>query len=154
MNQNRVAVVEEQTALAMSVLRFGEESDTPFKPIPEYRGALVETFTDDEFIYRDAREMPPDFNMPLEAWRIFFAVYENPAISPHIVQVVIADELEPNKEIDRAKDVAVGGVVAAIGIAALLATAALAIAPLLLRDPKLIIVLDDGTWISICEWVS
>ena len=68
--------VRERTELAMSVFRFGEQQGMTFKPQP-YRGMLAQTFADEEFLYRDARDMPSEFTMPMKAWRRFFAVYEN-----------------------------------------------------------------------------
>lgn len=143
--------VRQRTELAVDVIRFGEERRMTFKHLP-HRGLLVEPLTDGEFVYRDARNMPNDFEMPLEAWRRFFAVYENYLVA----QVVIADELQPYKEWERTKEVGIGvGVGAATGVIAVAAglLSLLAMAPMaLLADPKLIVVLEDGTWISICEW--
>ena len=109
MNENRVVTVEEQTALALSVLRFGEAHGRTFKPVP-YRGLLVEPFADDEFVYRRARDMPEDFEMPMEAWRRFFMVYENFPV----MDAIIAEEIEPYKELQRAKEISTG---VAVGVA-------------------------------------
>ena len=144
--------VRERTELAMSVFRFGEQQGMTFKPQP-YRGMLAQPFTDEEFLYRDARDMPPEFNMPLKAWRRFFAVYENYPV----VQVVIAEEIEPEREwqktIEAGKTAAKGaGIVAgAVGVGLLTILAMVPMA--LMADPKLIVVLDDGSWLSIAEWV-
>jgi hypothetical protein len=161
MSENRVATVEQSTALAISIFRLGEEQGITLKPMPNHQGAVIEPYCDDKFLYRDIRDMPPDFQIPIEAVRRFSLVYDTGTVR----QVVIAEELEPYKEWQRAVDtgkevgkgLAVGAGVVATA-AAVVATggllALIAAVPLFLAaDPKLIAILSDGTWISCAEWI-
>ena len=155
MRESRVARVERTTALAMDVLAFGRERRMTFRPLP-YRGVPEEPFADDEFVYRLARQMPSDFEMPMGVWRRFFEVYES---TIPIKDVVIAEEIEPYREwqktIEAGKTAAKGaGVVAgAVGVGLLTVLAMVPMA--LMADPKLIIICDspDQEWISIAEWI-
>lgn len=145
MSENQVAIVKETTALAISIFRLAEDHDITLKPVSQHQGALLEPYCDDKFLYRDIRDMPPDFRIPIEAVRRFSLVYDTGTVR----QVVIAEELKPYEEWQRAKEVAWE---AAKGTGRVLAMLA-AIPVFLAADPKLIAILEDGTWISVAEWL-
>ena len=155
MRESRVTVADRPTALAMDVIAFGRERRMTFRPLP-YCGVPEEPFADNEFVYRLARQMPSDFEMPTGVWRRFFEVYES---NIPIKDVAIAEEIEPYREwqktIEAGKTAAkaTGVVAGAVGVGLL---SILAMVPMaLMADPKLIIILDspDQEWISIAEWV-
>jgi hypothetical protein len=92
--------------------------------------------------------MPESFKMPKEAHRRLALVGSHFAIK----QIVIAEELRSN-EIDWRHVAEVVGR-ATIGVLQGLAVVAGALTVAVLSgDPKLIVILADDSWVSICEWL-
>jgi hypothetical protein len=130
------------------LIEFGESVGCTFKKIPMYRGVVTEAFADETFVYRDVGEMPDTFKMPKEAHRRLALVGSHFAIK----QIVIAEEIKSN-EIDWRHVAEVVGR-ATIGVLQGLAVVAGALTVAVLSgDPKLIVILADDSWVSICEWL-
>lgn len=131
-----------------SVIEFGRKCGMTFKLIEGHEGLLTEPITDDKFAYFDISDAP-DFPIPEKARQRLFLVGTHYPIQ----QIIIADDLRKPKEFRETAEAAGKVALTAAGILTLgVAVIATGLAYCLLYDPKLIVVVD-GKWISIAEWL-
>jgi hypothetical protein len=122
-------------------MEFGQQCGMTFKVL-ERKGILTETERDERYVYYPIDELPQGFHIPNEAHRRLEMVGSNFPIQ----QIIIADDLtKPATFGEVAKKVARVGL-------SVMAIATVLVFEAMLTDPKLIVVVD-GRWISIAEWL-
>jgi hypothetical protein len=137
----REMVWVESVDTAQAVIEFGNQHGMTFKVL-DRRDLLQQTERDEKYVYYPIDELPQGFHIPNEAHRRLEMVGSNFPIQ----QIIIADDLtKPATFGEVAKKVARVGM-------SIMAIATVLVFEAMLTDPKLIIVVD-GQWISIAEWL-
>lgn len=125
---------------AQEVVEFGRQHGMTFKLVDRH---------DERYVYYPIDELPQGFHIPNEAHRRLELVGSNFPIQG----IIVADDREaPPTFGEVAKKVGKVALAATGVIATAVAVVGVAVASAILYDPKLIIVID-GQWISIAEWL-